>query len=250
MKNIEVKILNPDIVTDTRKMMAVGARLTQRGHNVKNMRDFEELYERNISNTLISNLNDLPHPTLLHFTKINVVVVGASRRFLAQITRHQENVKFMSGSLQYSNFTGNNGFVIPYDILDTEYECMYENQCKDAMQVYSELQIDSKINNDAAGYVAPQSLRNVLIISATPFQWKHMISQRTCKRNTLETRYVMLLIWRELYKLAPDIFTSKTTGPFCQSGLCKEGEMSCKKPLNQRDTPEKILKEDFDKIIR
>ena len=32
--------------------------------------------------------------------------VGASRRFLAQITRHQNEVKFMSASLQYSNYAG------------------------------------------------------------------------------------------------------------------------------------------------
>lgn len=250
MKNIEVKILNPDIITDTYKMMAAGARLTQHSHDIKNLADFEEIYRSNISDNLISKLNNLPHPTLLHFTKINVVVVGASRRFLAQITRHQENVKFMSGSLQYSNFTDNNGFVIPYDILDTEYEAMYEEQCKNAMQLYGDLQADNIISNDAAGYVAPQSLRNVLMISATPFQWKHMISQRTCKRNTLETRYVMLLIWNELYKLAPNIFTPKTAGPFCQRGPCQEGAMSCKNALNIFDTPDKILEHDFDKIVR
>ena len=32
------------------------------------------------------------------------------------------------------------------------------------------------IDHDSAGYVTPQGLRNVLIISATPYQWKHMIS--------------------------------------------------------------------------
>lgn len=58
------------------------------------------------------------------------------------------------------------------------------------------------ISHDAAGYATPQGLRNVLIISATPYQWKHMIGQRCCRRNTGEMRIVMLLIWQNLYELS------------------------------------------------
>ena len=45
---------------------------------------------------------------------ITVAIVGASRRFLAQITRHQNEVKFMSASLQYSNYTGQADFAVPF----------------------------------------------------------------------------------------------------------------------------------------
>ena len=45
-----------------------------------------------------------------------MVVVGAARRFLAQITRHQNEVKYMSASLQYSDYSGVEDFVIPYDL--------------------------------------------------------------------------------------------------------------------------------------
>ncbi len=48
---------------------------------------------------------------------ITVAIVGASRRFLAQITRHQNEVKFMSASLQYSNYTGQADFAVPYSIM-------------------------------------------------------------------------------------------------------------------------------------
>ena len=47
-----------------------------------------------------------------------MAVVGASRRFLAQITRHQNEVKFMSASLQYSNYAGQADFAVPYEILN------------------------------------------------------------------------------------------------------------------------------------
>ena len=86
MKKIEVKILNPESIEQAEKLMVCAARLTQRGH-----------------------------PTIQKFGIINVVVVGASRRFLAQITRHQNEVKYMSASLQYSDYSGVEDFVIPYD---------------------------------------------------------------------------------------------------------------------------------------
>ena len=57
--------------------------------------------------------------TVAKFGIINVVVVGASRRFLAQITRHQNEVKYMSASLQYSDYSGVEDFVIPYDLMGT-----------------------------------------------------------------------------------------------------------------------------------
>ena len=234
MNKIEVKVLNPEVVSDSIKMMVTAARMTQRGHQISNLEDFNNLYNKSFTKETIEIMSNLPHPTIQKFGVINVVVVGASRRFLAQITRHQNEVKFMSGSLQYSNYKDGSDFVVPYEILCSSEQCIneYTETCRIAMNKYKELN-DKGVNNDSCGYMAPQSLRNVLIISATPYQWKHMISQRICKRNTDETRYVMLLIWKQLYKLSPELFSTKTTGPFCCKSKCLEGKMSCGKPLKK-----------------
>ena len=69
------------------------------------------------TNDTVRNMGSLPHPTIQKFSVITVAVVGASRRFLSQITRHQNEVKFTSASLQYSNYSGEAGFVKPYEIL-------------------------------------------------------------------------------------------------------------------------------------
>ena len=106
------------------------------------------------------------------------------------------------------------------------------------------------IDHDSAGYATPQGLRNVLIISATPYQWKHMISQRTCRRNTDETRIVMLQIWQRLYKLSPILFAPDLTGPFCQRGSCMEKQMSCQNPISKLWIPSDILKADYPLLIR
>lgn len=83
------------------------------------------------------------------------------------------------------------------------------------MDCYEELYATG-IGHDAAGYATPQGLRNVMIISATPYQWKHTIGQRMCLRNTDETWIVLLKIWKELYALSPALFAPDLTGPFCQ----------------------------------
>ncbi len=82
---------------------------------------------------------------------------------------------------------------------------LYSQSCQSDLDNYEKL-ISAGIDHDAAGYATPQGLRNVLIISATPYQWKHMIGQRTCRRNTDETRIVMLNIWKKLYSLSPILF--------------------------------------------
>lgn len=240
MKKIEIKVLNPEAITECEKMMVCAARLTQKGHKIKNMDDFMTLYNRDYTLGTVAGMCKLPHPTIQKFGVINIVIVGASRRFLAQITRHQNEVKFMSASLQYSDYSGEADFVVPYEIMEKHLEKNYLSSCKKSMDDYQQAVLDG-INHDEAGYMAPQGLRNILIISATPYQWKHMISQRVCKRNTKETQYVMLKCWELLYNLNPNLFSD--CGPFCHSGQCKEGRMSCGRVL--KGTPTEILKKEF-----
>lgn len=249
MKSIEVKILNPEVVAEAEKMMVFGARLTQRGHTIHNMDDLLELYNKDYQKKTARVMATLPHPTIQKLGVINIAVVGASRRFLAQITRHQNEIKFVSASLQYSDYSGNAGFVVPYEIMTKgEFEVnRYLDTCREQMDEY-EHAIEMGIPHDAAGYMAPQGLRNILIMSATPYQFKHMIGQRTCRRNTLETRYVMLKIWDELYKLSPEMF--RNAGPFCMNGPCKEGKMCCGKPIDKTWAPMNIIEEDFPMLVK
>lgn len=244
MDQIKVAILNATAIKEAEATMVCAARLTQRGHKVKDLDDFLALYEKEYTEKTVAAMAALPHPTIQKFAVINVAVVGASRRFLAQITRHQNEVKFMSASLQYSDYSDEADFVVPYELLDSPLRVSYLAQCRQAMEKYK-LLIEYGAGNDSAGYLAPQGLRNVLLISATPYQWKHMIHQRTCRRNTPETRYIMLRIWEQLYELSPALFSQSTTGPFCMQGLCQEGKMSCGNVLNEELTPREIIERDF-----
>lgn len=231
--------------------MVFAARLTRRGHRIATMDDLLALYEKSFSRETAASIAALPHPTVQKFAVITVAVVGASRRFLAQITRHQNEVKFMSASLQYSNYTGQADFAIPYEVLaaaDTVRE-LYLESCHAGMDCYEKL-CGAGIGHDAAGYATPQGLRNVLLISATPYQWKHIIGQRVCRRNTDETRIVLLKIWQELFSLGPELFTPALAGPFCQRDKCLEGSMTCGKSLPVDMGPEDMLKTDYPMLCK
>ena len=268
MDHIETAILNCYGIREAEQNMVFAARLTQHGHTIQSMADLMDLYHQSYSQKTVENIAGLPHPTVQKFMVITVAVVGASRRFLAQITRHQNEVKYMSASLQYSNYSGHAAFAIPYGIMkaDKEIQDIYKKSCQSDLDHYTEL-CALGIDHDSAGYATPQGLRNVLIISATPYQWKHMIGQRTCRRNTDETRIVMLqiweklyrlspilfapdLIWQRLYKLSPILFAPDLTGPFCQRGNCMEKQMSCQNPISKLWIPSDILKADYPLLIR
>lgn len=73
--------------------MVFAARLTQQGHKIASMDDLMELYEKSFSVQTVAAMGALPHPTIQKFAVITVAIVGASRRFLAQITRHQKGAR-------------------------------------------------------------------------------------------------------------------------------------------------------------
>ena len=245
MKKIEIGVLNPESLKEAEKMMVCTARLTQRGHSIKCLADFMELYNKDYTAKTAETMVRLPHPTIQKFGVVNVVVIGASRRFLAQITRHQNEVKYMSASLQYSDYSDDADFVVPYEFIGNEEQtAAYIKTCRESMAAYKAA-VDSGMPNDSAGYMAPQGLRNVLLISATPYQWKHMIGQRVCKRNTTETRYVMLRVWEELHALNPTLFSPETTGAFCVRDKCLEGGMNCGSVMPKGATPSELLACDY-----
>ena len=131
---------------------------------------------------------------------------------------------------------------VPYEILTAPkaIQEMYLESCKSDMDCYEEL-CAAGIGHDAAGYATPQGLRNVLIISATPYQWKHIIGQRVCRRNTDETRIVLLKIWQELFFIEPGTLCSRSYRPFLPEGSMPGGENE----LRKKDRGQHDARRDF-----
>lgn len=227
------------------------ARLTQRGHNIKSLEDIRELLGKPVSNPFAEALMKMElHGTIKRFTPITVAIVGASRRFLAQARTNQVGFNYVSASLQYSDYSDTADFVVPYALMEADakhakalyaddpvlhgdgsraYQDAYLKACKESMRTYKHLA--EAADNDTAGYVAPQGLRNILIMQANHEAWLHFIKTRTCNRNTAETQYVALRIWEELLKTEGGQEMFQFAGPDCMFGRCREGKMCCGQPM-------------------
>ena len=265
MDKIKVEVYRPDTYSKSRDLMVGAARLTQRAEKISSMDDLKMLLEKPVKDSTVMNMAALPHNNIRCFGTITMLVVGASRRFLAQITRRRVGVTFCSGSLQYSDWGDEHDFVVPYEILKKDvdrygfadleqgyYSRNFLRTCESSMEDYKKM-VALDLNNDTAGYVAPQALRNILIIDATPQAWIEMIKQRVCKRNTDETRYVLLRCWEQLFKLDPIMFAPLNVLPACYSTLiCPERGMSCGSQYRRSDTetgtPTEIIEHEFPAI--
>lgn len=258
MKKIEVAVL--DQHENPAQLMMFLAKLTQRGHKIECMDDLKSLLADSAEpkSESVARVAALPHGSIKRFTPITVAIVGASRRFLAQARTHQVGFNYVSASLQYSDYSGKAQFVVPYNIIRADHERKglwadkspvdhYLKTCEYAMSNY-ELYAKT-IDNDTAGYAAPQGLRNILIMQANHQAWSYFIMLRGCNRNTIETQYVTLRIWEELLKTPYGYEMFKMAGPNCLYGPCKEGKMSCGEPFGyidlqaEKNIPRRIIDE-------
>lgn len=229
MKNIEVVVLN-EATTNPAGMQLFLAKLTQRGSDIHNAKELTNLYVECMStqrsSKAIQVMSAMPHGTIKRFSPITIAIIGASRRFLAQARTNQVGLDYVSGSLQYSDYTDKGQFVVPYPLLNNQVSLdRYLHSCMDSMDTYRYIAADT--DNDTAGYAAPQGLRNILIMQGNHQSWDYFIRLRTCNRNTLETQYITLKIWEELLKTTDGADLFAYAGADCVHGKCREGKMCC-----------------------
>lgn len=262
MDKIEVKVFETH--GDPGQWSTFLARLTQRGHKVKNMSDLEELFNKSHTPGFVEAIAQLPHGTIKRFTPITIAIVGASRRFLAQARTNQVGFNYVSASLQYSDYSGEADFVVPYAITEADAKVgnnalrnYYLDKCAEAMSGYE--QIAEATDNDTAGYAAPQGLRNILIMQANHQAWDYFIRMRSCNRNTVETQYVTMLIWEALLNTPYGEEFFGLSGPDCMHGRCREGKMCCGNPMRyfykmaqteERPVPRVIIDEKWPLLIK
>lgn len=232
MDKIEIAVLETH--GDPGQWAAFLARLTQRGHKIKNMADLIELFNQSHTPGFLQAIAQLPHGTIKRFTPITVAIVGASRRFLAQARTSQVGTNFVSASLQYSDYSDEADFVVPYNIMTKpDAREIYLKSCENSMSDYKWLIEQEGCDNDSAGYAAPQGLRNILIMQGNHQSWNYFIKMRSCNRNTTETQYVTTRIWEELLKTPDGQEFFGFAGPDCMHGRCQEGKMTCGSPMRR-----------------
>lgn len=220
MYEISVKLITkPNI--DPVTLIGGLARLTQ-------IKEEFELSSRERGLKILDFIAQAGHTSLLEHAYFGVVIHGASRVFLAQITRHRV-ASYMSQSQQYQDHD-NFPYVIPESIMGDDLSCrVYDEFMKHAQEVYETLK--ARVGRDDARYVIPGGARNDLFVTMNARELiLAAFPQRLCKRNTPESMYIMKLWLKALVDEGyGDLF--KYAGPTCVTkGCCNEGRMACGNP--------------------
>lgn len=220
MNKIEVKILDCNF----NNIATFLAMLTQRGHLMTCMNDVTDLYDKVIDKKPSETLMSLPHSTIRRMNYLTVAISGLSTKAVSQLRTHATRLTFLSTSTQYSAFNNReDNFVMPDVDLHTRIQIQNAYDVID--KLYNDL-IEVGVDKDKAGYILPQGLRKVLIVSGNLDAWQYVMSTRLCKRNTQETRYIMQLIYNAIRE---EYGAEYLVGflPKCATGKCPEGKFSC-----------------------
>lgn len=225
MKNITVELVQKPAM-DPRKLVGGLATLTQ----VK--KAFAESSEA-FGARVIKNIIAMKHGSLLEPIHFSFVISGASRVFLSQITRHR-HAMFMSGSQQYQDHSD-----FPYltppeiDSLPQSHDLAqrYHDLMADAAHLYEDLKAFG-VAQDQARYVIPGAARNELFVDACARELVEAIfPQRSCRRNTLETRVILGKMLDVLLEAGFGCIFNHV-GPAClTAGTCDQDKMCCGKPV-------------------
>lgn len=235
MDQIQVKVLQKPSV-DPIKFIASSTRLNF--HETDNCLNTNLNTHNEKDENIIKNLIIAKHSPLEHCS-YSILISGASRAFLAQMTRSRL-FSYSSQSQAYTDFKQAN-FVVPIEIYEKCEELNskqplidFFNCCNYTHQVYQDMQKQYGLKHDCTRAVTPQAMRNSLLVTGNIRLWLQFIALRICNRNTSEIQYITWLIRNALANECPFIF--KMSGPNCfTSGKCSEGKLTCKNPWKQFD---------------
>lgn len=169
---------------------------------------------------LIQKVIKSGHLSVLEHVNYTFALIGVSRVFLSQITRHRL-ASYSVRSMRYVNLTDTNVNDMPYSEI-SEIRESYKRSLED----YTTL-IKKGIMKEDARYVLPNASPSPMMVTMNARELLHYFSLRCCKRAQLEHRRVatdmMMLVKRTCH-----LFDN--AGPSCvQLGYCPEGDKSCGK---------------------
>lgn len=211
---------------------------------VQTKEDIFDLMRGESSPQLLKNLFEMGHGEPTRHANFTVVLVGVSRSFSQQWTRHHTGIVFTGSSQHYVDHSKIMDFVIPIEYLElalrlgslNNLEWYIQRQEKIIRDYAAEVEFfkglpkEWKVNHSVARQATAQAARNVLWFTANAQTIRDsLIRLRDCGRNTSETLYIADMLRVKMAALHPDIF--EDAGPDCLvRGRCTQKHLSCGAP--------------------
>lgn len=231
MQNIEVEILSGNFYN----MPKFLAKLTQRGHEINEIKQIVSSHEEALHDTAPSDyFMTTPHTTLRRMNYITVAINGLSTKCVSQLRTHAKRLTFMSTSTQYSAYVDHAAINCVFPTKDEKIIMKLASTYDLILKRYAEM-IDEGIDKDVASYILPQGLRKSLIISGNLDDWQYVMQTRLCHRNSEETQHVMKLIYNKIKKVAGEQWVKGMLPMCCTKYGCQEGAKCCGKPFKETE---------------
>lgn len=172
---------------------------------------------------IIKYLLEANHTSVFEHIVYTFIIKGASRSFLAQITRHRM-ASYTSGSQHYQDYR-DYGFKIDKQHASGNSLQLYKESVDESRKKYIEL-IENGIPNHEARQVLPNASENNLIVTINARSLINFFNLRLCRRNTREIRTIASKMYEYCINHFPELFTY--VGPDCyMKNKCFQGNQSC-----------------------
>lgn len=252
---LSVKLLS--YTQDPEKLIASAAKLCYSPSTIEETR--EKLTDENVR-SFVKMLTKIGHESPIEHASFTFGIEGVSRALLAQITRH----RIASYSVQSQRYVKEAQFeyIVPpeienikeakeeflkamnqaqdhYDSLTNILQNHHkEIMMKSGMDEKTAQRLSEKQAIEDARFVLPNACETKIICTFNARSLLNFFAHRCCNRAQWEIREVAIEMLKLVIKVAPNIFCN--AGPACTRGSCSEGNMTCGKILEVRDTFNKI----------
>ena len=221
--------LNPE------EVVALGARLCYSKARVDNLLEKVEAKDQT---DFVHKIMSMGHDSVLEHASFTFGIEGVSRTLLAQITRHRL-ASFSVQSQRYVSYEKGFGYIVPprIEALGEEAVAEFERQMDTMHQWYTQWQEKlgtGEGGNEDARFVLPGACETRMMVTMNVRELRHFFSLRMCTRAQWEIRALAHEMHRLCMEIAPALF--ENAGPGCLRGACPEGEKTCGKMLQIRQT--------------
>ena len=180
--------------------------------------------------SFIKRLTDLGHQSPLEHCSFTFGIEGVSRALLAQLTRH----RIASYSVKSQRYVKEEQFeyITPPEIkrIGDCYD-VYEQLMRYCQAAYDHM-IERGVSAEDARFVLPNACETKIIVTMNIRTLLHFFEERCCNRAQWEIRQMANMMLDICKEIAPNLFVN--AGASCVRGKCKEGKMSCGRPIGGR----------------
>ncbi len=163
---------------------------------------FKELNEERVKN-LIALLQKLGHESVFEHACFTFRVEGISRVCTHQLVRHRL-ASYTQQSQRYVKLK-NVEFIVPDEIMDSEFREEYVEFLKHAEKLYRKM-VEGGIRKEDARFALPQGVETKIVITMNARELRHFFKLRCDKSAQWEIRNLALKMLEQVHKVAPILF--------------------------------------------